>query len=315
MPRVSIVIPNYNHARFLDERITSLLNQTFRDLELIFVDDGSTDNSREVVEKYLGDPRLHCLWFQPNSGTIFRRWNDGLERATGEYVLFANSDDSCEPTQIETLVRILDKHPNVSVACSQSWEIDQHGKRVKIKLSKPRWSQDFIVSGLEEAPHYLVEPTIQNTSAALARRSLVQECGGLDLSVGTCADWMMFGRLLALGDLAFVAEPLNLYRKHDRTVRATKRIGNDLLEQYHVVEFMLCAFPVSNQVREDSLDRQVNVWINNFLRDGWKQNLKLHGRVYRKARAVDSNLHNRLLRILSQRMRRRFRKRLGLQPA
>lgn len=105
--KVSIVVPNYNHARFLDERMTSLLSQTFNDFELIVVDDGSTDNSREVIEKYCSDPRVQTLWFETNSGTVFQRWNDGASVAKGDYLMFANADDACAPTLLETLVRIL----------------------------------------------------------------------------------------------------------------------------------------------------------------------------------------------------------------
>src|SRR5262245_17690621 len=110
--KVSIVVPNYNHARFLDERMTSLLGQTFEDFELIVVDDGSTDSSLAVITKYCSDPRVRTLFFETNSGTIFRRWNDGAAIATGEYLIFAGADDSCAPTQLETLVRTLDAHEN-----------------------------------------------------------------------------------------------------------------------------------------------------------------------------------------------------------
>ena len=307
--KVSIVVPNYNHARFLDERMTSLLSQTFEDFELIVVDDGSTDDSRAIIEKYCSDPRVRTLWFEANSGTVFRRWNDGASLATGDYLMFANADDACAPTLLETLVRVLDAQPNVGVACTQSWEIDAASRRVKIKQGKPRWAADFMVSGVEEAPYLLTEPTIQNTSAALARRSLVEQCGGLDLSVGICADWMLCARMLSISHLAYVAEPLNYYRKHDRTVRATKRAGSDIFEQYHVVDFILGAFVVSEPVRQDAWDRLANLWISKVLMDGWCSEFPQHRRIYRFARAVDPSIHWRVPRLLRDRALRRIRRR------
>jgi glycosyltransferase involved in cell wall biosynthesis len=307
--KVSIVVPNYNHARFLDERMTSLLNQTFTDIELIFVDDGSTDNSRAVIEKYLSDPRVKSLWFKPNCGTIFGRWNDGISIATGEYLMFANADDACDPTLLETLVRLLDAHPHVGVACTQSWEINAASERVKIKQSKPRWAEDFIVSGVEEAPYLLTEPTVQNTSAALVRRSLVEQCGGLDLSVGICADWMMFARLHSVSHLAYVAEPLNYYRKHDRTLRATKGAGNDIFEQYQVVDFILRAFALSEQARQDAWDRLANSLISKALMDGWTGDFTQQRRIYERAKSFDPNVRRRLLRLASRRALGRLRRR------
>src|SRR5262249_50667444 len=113
IPRVSIVLPNYNYARYLDARITSLLGQTFSDFELIITDDASTDRSREVIEKYRSDSRLRTVYFDKNSGHIYKRWNDGAALATGQYVLFAGADDICNPTFLERLVQVLEQRPNV----------------------------------------------------------------------------------------------------------------------------------------------------------------------------------------------------------
>ena len=89
IPKISIVLPNYNYARYLDERIQSLLNQTYTDFELIILDDASQDNSIEVIEKYTADPRVKTKYFSENSGLTYKRWNDGADIAQGEYLLIA----------------------------------------------------------------------------------------------------------------------------------------------------------------------------------------------------------------------------------
>jgi len=128
LPKVSIVLPNYNYARYLDERIQSLLNQTYQDFELIILDDCSTDNSIEVIQKYLHDPRVKTKFYKENSGLPYKRWNDGADLAQGEYLLFAGADDSCDPTLIEKLVEKLDRNPSVGLGLCQSWITDSSGK-------------------------------------------------------------------------------------------------------------------------------------------------------------------------------------------
>src|SRR5262245_33958694 len=78
LPRVTIIVPNYNHARYLDLRLGSILGQTFRDFELLFLDDASTDESRRVFSAYVSDPRVRASFNDRNSGSPFRQWNRGI---------------------------------------------------------------------------------------------------------------------------------------------------------------------------------------------------------------------------------------------
>ena len=82
---VSIIIPNYNHALYLKQRIDSVLNQTFQDFELLILDDCSTDNSREIIERYRGNPKItQIIYNEKNSGGVFNQWIKGIEKAKGE---------------------------------------------------------------------------------------------------------------------------------------------------------------------------------------------------------------------------------------
>ena len=93
MPRVSIIVPNFNHAAFLKRRLDSIFQQTMQDFELIFLDDASTDSSLAVFEDYAHDSRVTRHVNQDNSGNPFVQWNRGLEMAAGEYIWIAESDD------------------------------------------------------------------------------------------------------------------------------------------------------------------------------------------------------------------------------
>ena len=97
MPRVTVVTPNYNHARYLPERIDSILAQTFQDFELLILDNASTDNSREVIESYTSYQNVRAAFNAENNGSPFKQWNLGLSQAKGEYVWFAESDDYADP--------------------------------------------------------------------------------------------------------------------------------------------------------------------------------------------------------------------------
>ncbi len=124
-PLISVVIPAYNHERFVGEAIESVLNQSFSDLELIVVDDGSTDRTAEVVKGY-GDPRLH-YYFQENQDA-FNTINRGLSLAKGQYISILNSDDVYELARIETLLSILEDN-NCVCAFSDVIPISDDGER------------------------------------------------------------------------------------------------------------------------------------------------------------------------------------------
>jgi glycosyltransferase involved in cell wall biosynthesis len=118
-PRVSVVIPNYNHAPYLKERIDSVLNQTFQDFELILLDDCSTDNSRDIINSYAKNPHVsHIILNEENTRNTFVQWERGIRLASGEYIWIAESDDKCEPTLLEKLVAEFKRDNNLVLAFS-----------------------------------------------------------------------------------------------------------------------------------------------------------------------------------------------------
>ncbi len=273
MPKVSIVLPSYNYARYLDERIQSLLNQTYTDFELIIVDDASTDNSVEVINKYVHDGRVKTHFFEQNSGLPYKRWNDGADLAQGEYILFAGADDSCAPTMLEKLVSKIDASPSVGIAYTQSLEIDGDGKVVRSllyrtdDLDQARWQHDYINNGQDECRYLVVKNTIPNASSVLLRRAVFEQAGRFDEQLRLVADWMLWARILLISDVAYVAEPLNYFRVHRKTVRSkTRGAGNHIEEYYKVLSFI----SENAQLPQASLDkaytRLVNRWVNSILR-------------------------------------------------
>jgi len=107
-PFVSVIIPNYCHSRYLDERLTSVLNQTYPYFEIIILDDCSPDNgaSKAVIEKYRENPHVsHIIYNEVNSGSPFKQWQKGFDLAKGDYIWIAESDDSCDCRLLEVLTK------------------------------------------------------------------------------------------------------------------------------------------------------------------------------------------------------------------
>jgi glycosyltransferase involved in cell wall biosynthesis len=237
MPRVSVITPNYNHARFLPRRLDSILGQTYRDFEVIILDNASTDHSREVIESYAGNPQVKAFFNAENNGSTFIQWNLGLSHASGEYIWFAEADDFAHASLLEQLVDRLDRFPNVGLAVCQSWAVDEESNELYSWLDvlesqnrSSRWRTDYINSGPSECANYLfLHNTIPNASAVLLRRETLDRAGGVPLDLKLTGDWMTYVNMLSISDIAFVSEPLNYFRQHVNTVRgrlADKRIRN-----------------------------------------------------------------------------------------
>jgi len=120
-----VIVPNYNHARFLGRRLDSILGQTYRDFEIILLDDASTDGSAELCEQFA---RLHSCTFihnDKNSGSAFKQWNNGIGLASGRYVWIAESDDFADERFLEVMTGTLDRNPACGLAYCQSLRVDE----------------------------------------------------------------------------------------------------------------------------------------------------------------------------------------------
>ncbi len=304
MPRVSVIIPNYNHGRFLERRIRSVLDQTYQDLEVIFLDDASTDNSRKVFGQFSNDPRIRAIFNDTNSGSVFKQWNKGFREATGEYIWVAESDDCADKHFLETLVTALDVNPTAGVAYCQSWMIDGNDNKIQIMeharkgADAQRWMTDFFKDGRSEvADYFILSCMINNVSSALLRRSTVEQIGYADESLKVCGDWLFWAKMLLAADIAFVAKPLNYWRTHSGTVRnATLRNGTMVMESYLVAAYIADATPINAHIIEQARAKRFWSWMcyNEDNLFPIAQNLK----IYKIARQFDPHINRRLLRYL-----------------
>lgn len=224
-PLVSVVVPSYNHARFLPERLDSILGQSFTDLEVIVLDDASSDNSAEIIEEYASkEDRIRHRINEKNSGSVFVQWITGVGMARGKYVWIAESDDVAHPDLLQELVPKLEQNGTLAVAQCASIIIDENGKQKGSTipwtddLAPGRWAVDHVNDGNAECRSYMVvRSTVPNASAVLFRKAMFEEVDK-EIPLRLCGDRLFWSRLLTKGGICYCAKPLNFFRKHSGSV-------------------------------------------------------------------------------------------------
>jgi glycosyltransferase involved in cell wall biosynthesis len=203
MPLVSVIIATYNRARWLPGTIESVLAQTFRDFELIVVDDGSTDNTTAVLQPF--DGRLRYT-HQVNAERGAAR-NTGMRIASGEFVAFLDSDDLWTPTKLEAEVASLRADPSLGLVYSDALLIDELGT-VTGSLPRYRFRGDVLAD--------VVRQNFVPLSAHLLRRDAFERAGGFseDRTMSGSEDWEAWTRLAAICPFSFTGNVGLHYRVH-----------------------------------------------------------------------------------------------------
>lgn len=204
-PLISVIIPTYNRGAFIKEAVDSVFAQTYKNTEVIIIDDGSTDNTKEIIASY--KDRVYYQ-YKTNSGITATR-NKGLELATGKYVAFLDSDDVWLPNKLEEQLKIIEKDENVGMVCSMMENIDENG--VSYHTLKPKIK-----------PGDTVETLILNgsalTSTYLLRRNLLDKVGLFDRNVRIFEDLDLVLRFAEVSKVVNIDQVLALYRYHNTNV-------------------------------------------------------------------------------------------------
>lgn len=237
-PLVSVIIPNYNHASYLDQRIQSVLNQTYDNFEVIILDDRSPDNSVEVINQYASNPHVsHIVVNKENSGSTFVQWNHGIELSKGDIIWIAESDDYCEPNFLEELVREFCSLPNCTVAYCSSEYVDAQNKDLGtyFHYDKPIYYMD----GKE---------FIRNRNAfgcAICNASSAIFCKKTALSIDKryqtykmCGDKFFWILMAEKGNVVHVNKFMNYFRQHQDKVSPKRfRDGTWLMEEREIYKY------------------------------------------------------------------------------
>jgi len=209
MPKVSVLIPNYNHTRYIDSAIQSVLNQSYQPFEVIVVDDGSTDNSREVVAQFGNQVRY--IW-QENQGLAGAR-NTGICAAKGELIALLDADDVWYPKFLETMISLAAKRPDAAVYYCGAQGMDSDSSDLPQVFGGPVMSPETIYEHLLRG-NFLIPSTI------VMRRSVVTAAGLFDQNLRSCEDWDLWLRLLPEHLFIGTCECLVRYRLHKGSLSA-----------------------------------------------------------------------------------------------
>ncbi len=312
--KVSVIVPNFRHARYLEERLQSIINQSSPPYEIIFLDDASPDDSVEVARLFARDSPvpIQIVVNEKNNGSTFRQWLKGLSLATGDLVWIAESDDSAHPLFLERMVpEFFD--PDVALACCQSALIGARGERLADDflahtddICTTHWRGHFSAIAAEEVEFALSQKnTIPNASAVVFRRpdhlDFADELGKLKFA----GDWLLYTMLIRGKKVNYLPEVLNYYRRHEATVtHRSIRDDSQAQESLYVKARVLETYPVSVRAVAGSLARSIFEYIDlterlDLKRPVLSENPLLEEPLGRLRFVVDSRLDDRgALRVL-----------------
>lgn len=269
-PLVSAIIPNYCHARYLNERIQSVLNQTYQNFEVIILDDCSPDNgaSRAVIEKYRRNPHVsHIVYNEVNSGSTFKQWEKGINLAKGELIWIAESDDKCLPSLLEILVRQFEENDNIVLAFCKTVAFSDDGKENRLDplpLSSTRVfeSKEFISQYMTHGCPML------NASACLFKKEVAQKIDKQYMSFRGAGDRLFWTEISEYGDVAAVNEWLNYMRQHPtNSTKKYYRDGTNQKEDKSVLDYIYKNGYITHKDFKQLKHHYVKVYVFEMLTD------------------------------------------------
>ncbi|MGN5130901.1 glycosyltransferase [Aeromonas hydrophila] len=271
-PKVSVIVPNYNHAPYLKQRLESIYRQTYENFEVILLDDCSSDNSKEILIEYASrfPNRTICNFNDVNSGSVFRQWKKGLDIASGEFVWIAESDDFCSDDFLAEQVKAFN-NPAVMLSfcnvefvsgesCESVWSLASYLS----ELAMHDWSKPFIRSAHSlVSSGWGIKNLVPNVSCAVFRKphdfSLLDDERWQSLRM--CGDWVFYLSLIRGGLVSYTPAATNYYRQHSASTSQTAQ-KQDIyyLEHEIVASYLVKYFKVDRNLLSKQQDVLYNHW-------------------------------------------------------
>jgi len=221
-PLVSIITPSFNQAKFLEQTITSVLNQDYPNLEYLVVDGGSVDGSQDIIKKHAA--KLKWWVSEPDRGQA-DAINKGFQRARGEYVAWLNSDDYYLPDAISKVVNVFQSHPDLSLVYGNVLAVNGSGNIIN-HLRYQQWK-------LED----LMKFNIIGQPSVFIRRAYLQKSGLLNLSYQYLLDHQLWLRLALQAPMIYLPEELSAARFHSQS-KSMAKAGDFGAEAYRIVQWL-----------------------------------------------------------------------------
>lgn len=266
-PEVSVIVPNYNHERYLARRLYSVCEQSFADIEIIVLDDASTDNSLGVVDNFKRDPRLRVIANHVNSGSPFAQWMKGLDEANGRLIWVAESDDECSANLLEKLIPAFSQSDCVISYCRTDTGndyglIDSTALDSYLEETGRNFNEGYYISGQEEIDASMgFRCTLVNASSAVFRADALRRAVPNALDYKLCGDWRVYVELLKTGSISYIPDRLNYFRRHPKSaIHALE--GSDVYfqERMSISEYVVTNYKVNRRTAYKIVDDIKREW-------------------------------------------------------
>lgn len=243
---VSVIIPNYNHASYLKQRIDSVLHQTFQDFEVIILDDCSIDNSREIIEQYRNNPKINqIIYNQENSGSVFKQWIKGIENSKGEYIWIAESDDYASEDFLEETVSALQNDSSLGMVFTKTTSVNAIGELIEDTFEERKKSFIELASfdniiDKENAPLFLISNMIiENASSVLFRKKNLMAVDFKELCMyKNTGDRFTYLGIALQSKIHYISKALNFMRLHENnTTKKNVENGNIHKDRLRVLNY------------------------------------------------------------------------------
>jgi glycosyltransferase involved in cell wall biosynthesis len=249
-PLLSVTVLNYNYAHFLPNCLDSILGQSFGDFELILINDTSTDNSLEVIQPYLADPRVRLIDHKKNKGFV-ESLIEGSQESRGRYISVISADDwVVEPTAFAQQIEILEGNPAVVMAFSayglyaDSTTLTHHSRAASANYVRPGLSvfQDFLLQGYPQH------------SGTIVRKSAYEAIGGYDATLHWSVDAQLWLGLCHFGEVAYIDSMLYAYRRHPSSMsKEPAALRNAIFELFRLFDWAFAFIPKAKRSQFDWL--------------------------------------------------------------
>ncbi|MEO9570945.1 MAG: glycosyltransferase [Polaribacter sp.] len=221
MAKVSIIVPSYNHNSFLKDRLDSIINQTFKDWELIIIDDDSNDGSKETLQEFVKNNKSKVSRFiinKKNSGSGYQSWYTGINLVKSEYIWIAETDDYSDVTFLEEMIKTLDENKNVALAFCTSIYVDANKNYLYTSEKRTKDlevnSNNKVFSGEVYVNKMPFNTYITNGSAVVFRKPKKEIPKEL-FKFKQCSDIFLWTYLLNNSSFVFLNKKLNYFRRHE----------------------------------------------------------------------------------------------------
>ena len=245
---VSVIIPNYNHAKYLNERIDSVFSQTYQDIEVIILDDCSNDDSKSIIEKYRNNEKTSAIIYnESNSGSVFKQWKKGISLAKGDYIWIAESDDFASIDFLEKLVPLLIKY-NAALVFSDSMTVDENSREIpgwRTLIDVPGDDAYIVLDGDQYIRKEMLRGNrINNASAVVFKKENALKIQHLE-DYKYSGDRYFWINIMLNSKFIYFNKKLNYYRQHPKRFTITeKRNEFRCLEGMNVDSFIFDTFHI-----------------------------------------------------------------------